>query len=89
MKIKKEYSLRYDEDGFISVMQSLPDGTRREICPISETAAMAWEGLERGVAKKALIEAIAAEFDGADPAAVERDLDDLIAQLTELGYIEE
>ena len=88
MKIKQEYSLQYDDDGTISIVQAMPDGTMKEICPISDTAAMAWEGLERGVPKPDLVAAITAEFDGADAVTVERDLDALIAQLTALGYIE-
>ena len=89
MRIKKEYSLRYDDDGTISVVQTLPDGSEREICPISDTAAMAWEGIEKNLPRQMLVDAIVNEFAGADAAVVEQDLDALIAQLTQLGYIEE
>lgn len=87
MRIKEEYSLAYDLDG-VSIVRTLPGGVRQEICPISETAAMAWEGIERGMDRQTIIDAIAAEFDGADPATVARDLDALVTQLTALGYIE-
>lgn len=88
MKIKKEFSLHYDLDD-ITVVQTAPDGTEREICPISETAAMAWEGIDRGIGREELIDAIMTEFAGADRATVARDLDALTAQLKALGYIEE
>ena len=87
MKIKKEYTLLYDDQ--ISIVQTMPDGTQREVAPISDTAAMAWEGIAKGVDRKRLVDAIVNEFSGADAATVERDLDGLIAQLRELVYIED
>lgn len=87
MKIKPEYTLRYEDD--ISIVQTLPDGTEREICPLSDTAAMAWEGIERGMDKAAIAESIVHEFDGAEPSQVAADLDALITQLIALGYAEE
>lgn len=87
MKIKPEYSLRYEDD--ISIVQTLPDGTEREICPLSDTAAMAWEGIERGMDRVAIAESIVHEFDGAEPGRVASDLGALITQLIALGYAEE
>lgn len=88
MKIKKEYSLHYDLDD-ITVVQTAPDGTEREICPISETAAMAWEGIERGLDRQTIIDAIVTEFYGADRATVDRDLDALTGQLRAMGCLED
>lgn len=87
MKIKEQYVLRYDLDE-IYIAEKTPEGLR-DICPISETAAMAWEGLERGMEKRELARRIADEFSGAEPEQVERDLEALTAQLLELGYLEE
>ncbi|MCD8321870.1 MAG: PqqD family protein [Oscillospiraceae bacterium] len=87
MKIKEQYVLRYDMDE-IYIAEKTTEGLR-DICPISETAAMAWEGLERGMEKKELARRITDEFSGAELAQVEQDLDALIVQLAQLGYIEE
>lgn len=59
-----------------------------DLAPISETAAMVWEGVERGIDRARLIEAVVNEFDGADEATVAADMDALIAQLTALGILE-
>ena len=48
---------------------------------------MAWDGIERGMDREALIDAVAAEF-SAPRSVVEPDLDALLAQLTALGYAE-
>jgi hypothetical protein len=88
MKIKKEYSLRYELDDIVIVKRE-PDGTEREVSPLSQSAAMAWEGIEKGVSREAIIQGIAQEFDGADEAVVAQDLDALMAQLVALGYAEE
>lgn len=87
MKIKPEYALRYEDD--ISIVQKLPDGTERELAPLTDTAAMAWEGIQRGHDRAGIVQALAAEFDGAEPEQVARDLDAFMAQLLELGYAEE
>ncbi len=87
MKIRPEYTLCYDDD--ISIVKTEPDGTRREVCPISETAAMAWEGIERGHDRKFIVQAIVNEFEGARPDQVARDLDALIDRLIALGCAEE
>jgi hypothetical protein len=88
MKIKKEYSLRYDLDDIL-IVQHLADGTEKEITSISQSAAMAWEGIERGVSRQTIVAGIVGEFDGADEALVAQDLDALMAQLVALGYAEE
>lgn len=88
MKIKPEFSLEYELDN-IYIVKTEPDGTKRDICPITETAAMAWEGIERGIERQALITAIAEEFDGTDEPSVARDLEALEQQLLALGYAEE
>ncbi len=86
MKINADYRLDYDMDD-IRIQKRGGDGWR-DLAPISETAAMVWEGLERGVERARLIEAVVNEFDGADEATVAADLDALIAQLTALGIAE-
>jgi len=88
MKIKPEFSVRFDEDD-ICIVRTRPDGTEEIVSPLSASAAMAWEGVERGMSREAIAEAVATEFEGADLAAVERDLDALLAQLLALGYAEE
>lgn len=88
MKIKPEFSVRFDEDD-ICIVRVMPDGTEEFVSPLSASAAMAWEGIERGMDREAIAEAVATEFDGADRATVERDLDALLAQLLALGYAEE
>ena len=88
MKIKPQYSVLCDDDGF-SLTERLPDGTMREAAPLSATAGMAIEGFMRGLSRDALIDAIVGEFDGADRDTVSADLDALAAQLIALGYAEE
>ena len=87
MKIKPEFSLEYELDN-IYIVKTESDGTKRDICPITETAAMAWEGFERGIARSALITAIVEEFDGTDEVTVAADLETLEQQLLALGYAE-
>ncbi len=87
MKIKPEYSLQFDMDS-IDIVRTEPDGTVTVMAPISETAAMAWEGFVRNVPKKQLVDAIVNEFDGATAPQVEKDLEALAAQLIALGYAE-
>lgn len=69
-------------------IQKREDGEWRDLAPISETAAMVWEGIERGIERDRLIEAVVNEFDGADAATVGADMDTLIAQLEALGIVE-
>lgn len=88
MKIKPEFSLQYELDD-INIVRKEADGSFTTLSPISETAAMAWEGLERGIAFDVLVDAIVTEFDGAAKEAVAADLKALMAQLVALGYAEE
>ena len=88
MKIKPEYTLRFEE-GDISIVRLRPDGREEPVSPLSDSAAMAWEGLEKGVDREGIIDAVANEFEGADRAAVAADLDAFMAQLIALGYAEE
>ena len=88
MKIKPEFSVRFDEDD-ICIVRTRPDGTEEFVSPLSASAAMAWEGVERGMSREAIVDAVTGEFDGADRAAVERDLDALLSQLLALGFAEE
>ena len=88
MKIKPEYSLSYDLD-LIYIERTLPDGTKQDVCPISETAAMAWEGFAEGIDRQRLIQDIINEFSGADETQVAAELDMLAQQLIALGYAEE
>lgn len=87
MKIKPEFSVRFDEDD-ICIVRVRPDGTEEYVAPLSASAAMAWEGIERGFDREALIDVVANEFDGADRETVAADLDALTAQLIALGFAE-
>ena len=84
MKVNENYRLAYEMDD-IFIEQKDEGGAWKTLCPIAATAAMAWEGLERGMAKNDLVAAIVEEFDGADEAAVSADLDALTAQLIKMG----
>ena len=88
MKIRKEYFIKYDEDDIL-IMKHGPGGKDEVICPISMTAAMAWDGFDRGMSRESLIEAIVGEFDGASEEIVSIELDALASRLIELGYAEE
>ena len=88
MKIKPEYSLQFELDDIV-IMRKNADGTETEIGPISETAAMAWEGIERNIPFDDLVDAIVTEFAGATKEAVSADLKALMTQLVALGYAEE
>ena len=88
MKIKPEYALEYDLDD-ITIVRREADGSMTEMGPISETAAMAWEGIERSIPFDALAEAITNEFAGTTKDAVAADLKTLMDQLVSLGYAEE
>ena len=57
MKIKPGFYISFDEDD-ISIMRRLPDGTAEYVSPISASAAMAWDGIERGMDREALIDAM-------------------------------
>ena len=87
MKIKPEYTVRFYEDD-ICIVRLRPDGEEDYICQISETAAMAWEGIEHGIERDELINAIVTEFSGASNETVAADLDALMSQLVALGYAE-
>lgn len=87
MRIKPQYHIDYYEDD-ISVVEHLPDGTERFVTSLSATAAMVWDGLERGMSREALLDAVSNEF-AVDPALVEKDMDALLRQLLALGYAEE
>ena len=86
MKINENYRLDYDLDDIR--IQKRETGEWHELCSISETAAMVWSGLERGLDREAIIASIVNEFDGADETIVGADMDALIAQLTALGFVE-
>ncbi len=86
MKINPDYRLDYDMDDIRIQRREAEEW--RDLAPISETAAMVWEGVERGIDRARLIEAVVNEFDGADAATVAADLDALLAQLTALGILE-
>lgn len=86
MKFNENYRLYFELDD-IFIQKKDETGRWQDYCPISETAAMAWEGLERGIAREALTEAICNEFSGAEKAHVAQDLEGLIAQLRQLGIL--
>lgn len=87
LKIKENYTLRYDPDG-IFIAERTAEGLR-DLAPITDTAAMAWDGLARGLEREVIVAGIAAEFEGAEPELVARDLDSLVEQLLRLGWAEE
>lgn len=88
MRIKPEFQLQYELDD-ITIVRKEADGSVTELSPISETAAMAWEGIERNIPFDDLVDAIVTEFAGASKEAVAADLKALMAQLVQLGYAEE
>ena len=88
MKIKPEFALQYELDD-ITIVRKNADGSVTELSPISDTAAMAWEGIERAIPFDALVDAIMNEFAGAARETVAADLRALMAQLVALGYAEE
>ena len=88
MKIKPEYSLMYTMDD-ISIVRTEPDGTVREVSPISASAAMAWEGFQNGLSREAIIESIIYEFSGVSEELAAQELESFAAQLIALGYAEE
>ena len=88
MKIKPEFALQYELDD-VFIVRKNADGTVTELGPISETAAMAWEGIERNIVFDDLVDAIVTEFAGATKEAVAADLKALMGQLVQLGYAEE
>lgn len=87
MKINKSYRLSYEMD--IIYIQKNEAGTWTDLCPISDTAAMAWEGLERNLPTEELAEAICTEFAGSSKDQVLTDLAALTAQLKALGILED
>ena len=54
---------------------------------LNETAARVWELLVGGVSRSELVRALLEEYDG-DAAAVGRDVDELLALLSERGLLE-
>ena len=88
MKIKPEYSLAFELDE-INILHTDPAGTVTVVGPISDTAAMAWDGIARDIPFDTLVEAIVNEFAGATKEQVAADLKALMAQLAALGYAEE
>ena len=85
MTVHPDYRLQYDLDGICLERREGEDWVW--YCDVSDTAAMAWEGLEKRLPREQLIDRLCTEFDGADPDAVARDLDALTAQLTALGLL--
>ena len=88
MKIKPEYTVRFEE-GDVCVVRLRPDGREEYVAPLTDSAAMAWEGLARGASRETIVDAVANEFEGASRDAVARDLDAFFAQLLALGFAEE
>ena len=88
MKIRPEYSLDYTMDD-ISIVRTEPDGTVREVSPLSASAALAWEGFQKGLSREAIVESIVYEFSGVSEELVARELEEFAAQLIALGYAEE
>ena len=88
MKLKPEYSICYDEDD-ICLTQRLPDGTEREVAPLTASAAMAIEALGRGMDRDSVIDAVMTEFSVQDRDLIAADLDALLAQLRRLDYVTE
>lgn len=86
MRINENYRLDYDLDDI--TIQKRENGAWRELCSISDTAAMVWGGIERGLDRAAIVAAVVNEFDGADEAIVGADMDALIEQLAALGIVE-
>lgn len=86
MKINENYRLDFDMDDIR--IQKRENGEWREFCSISDTAAMVWVGIERGLDRGAIIASVVNEFDGADEATVGADMDALIMQLEALGIVE-
>lgn len=86
MKINENYRLDYDLDDI--TIQKRENGAWSDLCSISDTAAMVWGGIERGLDRAAIIAAVVNEFDGADETIVGADMDALIEQLTVLGIVE-
>lgn len=86
MKFNENYRLYFELDD-IFIQKKDDAGRWQDYCSISETAAMAWEGLERNIEHKALVEAICNEFSGATAEQVEADLAGLTAQLKQMGIL--
>lgn len=86
MKINDNYRLDYDLDDI--TLQKREGDAWRELCSVSDTAAMVLGGIERGLDRAAIIAAVVNEFDGADEATVGADMDALIEQLAALGIVE-
>ena len=88
MRIKPEFSIDYEMDD-ISIVRTEPDGTVRAVSPISASAALAWEGFQKGLPREAIVESVVQEFAGASEEVVAQELEELARQLVALGYAEE
>ncbi len=66
-------------------------GALRELCPfvtvLNETSAFLWERLKDGATADELLQAVAAEYEVDDPAAIRGVIKDFLRQMQELNYV--
>ena len=89
MRIKPEFSIRYYDMDDICIVRTDADGTAREVSPISASAAMAWDGFQKGLSREAIIQSIVLEFTGVTEETAAQELEELARRLVALGYAEE
>lgn len=88
MKLKPEYSVRYDEDD-ICIVRLTPAGGEEYVTTLTASAAMAVDAFQRGMTREAVIEAVMTEFNVPDRDRIAADLDVLVRQMIALGFAEE
>lgn len=88
MKLKPEFSVRYDEDD-ICIVRLTPAGGEEYVTTLTPSAAMAVDAFQQGMDREGVVDAVMNEFAVPDRDLVAADLDGLVRQLISLGFAEE
>ncbi|MBQ4618189.1 MAG: PqqD family protein [Clostridia bacterium] len=88
MKIKQGFALRRFADKWIAVSCDELADTRNVLITLNKTAAFAWEQLEKGTDRAALLEALCDRFD-VERDVASRDLDAFLQKAREAGILDD
>ena len=93
MKIKSGYILRENvvgNDSKVGVVICVNSSSNLNgYIQLNETGIFIWKMLENGAEKQDIVSAILKEYEGAPVDVVEKDVDNIIAELKKIGAIDE
>lgn len=87
MKLKENFALRQVADTWVVLPLWSETADFNGMLTLNESGAILWKALEQGGDRKALAEALCAEYDVAGEEAL-ADVDAFLAKLAEIGCLE-